>query len=289
VTRLEQVRGVAFVSPPTASPTGEAAVVRVVPTSAPQSLETEELVHRIRHDVIPGAVAGSDIQVSVGGITASGIDVAEKLSARLPWFIGGVLLLSFLLLMAVFRSLLVPLKAVIMNLLSTGAAYGLIVAVFQWGWFSDVVGIEKTGPIAPFIPMMMFAVLFGLSMDYEVFLLSRIREEYDRNHDNTAAVASGLAATARVITAAALIMVTVFASFAFPDNPMVKIFGLGLAFAIFIDATVVRLLLVPSTMELLGDRNWWFPRWLDRITPHVNVEGNDAAPRGAHISDPVSV
>jgi RND superfamily putative drug exporter len=191
-------------------------------------------------------------------------------------FIGAVLVLSFLLLMTVFRSLLVPLKAVIMNLLSIGAAYGVVVAVFQWGWFDNVIGVEKTGPIAPFVPVMMFAILFGLSMDYEVFLLSRIREEYDRTHDNALAVADGLASTARVITAAALIMVTVFGSFMLADATTIKLFGLGLATAILVDATVVRMVLVPATMELLGDRNWWFPRWLDRLVPHLHVEaGSD--------------
>jgi putative drug exporter of the RND superfamily len=183
-----------------------------------------------------------------------------------------VLVLSFLLLMAVFRSLLVPLKAVIMNLLSIGAAYGVVVAVFEWGWLGGLLGVEKTGPIAPFIPMMMFAILFGLSMDYEVFLLSRIREEYDRTHDNALAVADGLASTARVITAAALIMVTVFGSFVLSDATTLKLFGLGLATAILVDATVVRMVLVPATMELLGDRNWWFPRWLDRLIPRLHVE-----------------
>jgi RND superfamily putative drug exporter len=272
---LAATPGVAFASPAIPSPSGDAAVIRVIPTSAPQSQATEDLVHTIRDDVIPKAVAGTDIQVKVGGITASGIDVAEQLAARLPWFIGGVLLLSFLLLMAVFRSLLVPLKAVIMNLLSIGAAYGLVVAVFEWGWMADIVGVDKTGPIAPFIPMMMFAILFGLSMDYEVFLLSRIREEYDRTHDNATAVADGLAATARVITAAALIMVTVFASFIIPDGTMIKLFGAGLAFAILIDATIVRMVLVPATMELLGDKNWWFPKWLDRIVPRLHVEAID--------------
>ena len=193
-------------------------------------------------------------------------------AARLPIFIGAVLVLSFLLLMAVFRSLLVPLKAVIMNLLSIGAAYGVVVAVFEWGWGNGILGVEKTGPIAPFIPMMMFAILFGLSMDYEVFLLSRIREEYDRTGDNAVAVADGLASTARVITAAALIMVCVFGSFILGDATTVKLFGLGLATAILVDATVVRMVLVPATMELLGDRNWWFPRWLDRIIPRLHVE-----------------
>ena len=189
-------------------------------------------------------------------------------------FIGAVLFLSFLLLLAVFRSLLVPLKAVVMNLLSIGASYGVVVTVFQHGRFGSLVGSNGTGPIAPFIPMMLFAIVFGLSMDYEVFLLSRIREEYDRTGDNALAVADGLAATARVITAAALIMITVFASFILGDDQIVKLFGLGLAFAIFIDASVVRMVLVPATMELLGSANWWFPSWLDRIVPRLHVEAS---------------
>jgi RND superfamily putative drug exporter len=263
---------VVAVTPPIPSPSGDAAVIRVVPTTSPQDERTTTLVNELRDRVLPRAVRGSDVVVHVGGFTASGIDISERLSARLPIFIGAVLALSFLLLLLVFRSVLVPLKAVVMNLLSIGAAYGVIVAVFQWGWLADVIGVSKPGPIAPFIPMMMFAIVFGLSMDYEVFLLSRIREEYDRNHDNALAVADGLAATARVITAAALIMVTVFASFVLGDEPNIKIFGLGLAVAVLIDATVVRVVLVPATMELLGDRNWWFPRWLDRFTPRLHVE-----------------
>jgi RND superfamily putative drug exporter len=244
----------------------------VIPSSSPQSERTSNLVSTLRDDVIPRAVQGSDVQVHVGGLTASSIDVSERLASRLPIFIGAVLVLSFLLLMAVFRSLLVPLKAVVMNLLSIGAAYGVVVAIFEWGWLSGPLGVEHTGPIAPFIPMMMFAILFGLSMDYEVFLLSRIREEYDRTGNNELAVADGLASTARVITAAALIMVTVFGSFVLGDSTTIKLFGLGLATAILVDATVVRMILVPATMELLGDRNWWFPRWLDRIVPRLHVE-----------------
>jgi putative drug exporter of the RND superfamily len=172
----------------------------------------------------------------------------------------------------VFRSLLVPLKAVIMHLLSIGAAYGLIVAVFQWGWLGSVFAVGKPGPIEPWIPMMMFAIVFGLSMDYEVFLLSRIREEYDHGHDNSVAVVEGLATTARVITAAAAIMICVFLGFALGERS-IKLMGVGLATAVFIDATIVRIILVPATMELLGDRNWWFPKWLDRIIPKLNVEG----------------
>src|SRR5262249_10025217 len=254
--QLRATPDVAAVSPPVVSPNGGAAVIRVVPATAPQSDRTSALVHLLRNDTIPAAVQNTTAQVHVGGIPASGIDVSDRLAARLPFFIGAVLVLSFLLLLAVFRSVLVPLKAVVMNLLSIGAAYGIIVAVFLWGWFGNVIGIAKAGPITPFIPMMMFAILFGLSMDYEVFLLSRIREEYGRTGDNGLAVADGLAATARVITAAALIMVTVFGSFVLGDSAIVKVFGLGLAAAIFIDATVVRMVLVPATMELLGARNW---------------------------------
>jgi RND superfamily putative drug exporter len=184
-----------------------------------------------------------------------------------------VLGLSFLLLTVVFRSLLVPLKAVVMNLLSLGGAYGLVVAVYQWGWGASLVGVGRAGPIEPFVPMMLFAITFGLSMDYEVFLLSRMKEEWDRTGDNAAAVADGLAATARVITAAAAIMVVIFGSFLLEDDRVIKVFGTGLAAAILLDATLVRLLLVPATMELLGARNWWFPSWLDRRLPRIQIEG----------------
>jgi RND superfamily putative drug exporter len=286
VTKLRATPDVATVTAPSVNPAGDAAVIRVIPASSPQSQTTTDLVDTLRSRVIPSAVGGTDVQVHVGGLTASSIDVSQRLSSRLPVFIGAVLVLSFLLLMAVFRSLLVPLKAVIMNLLSIGAAYGVVVAVFEWGWLSSLFGVEKTGPIAPFIPMMMFAILFGLSMDYEVFLLSRIREEYDRTGDNALAVADGLASTARVITAAALIMVTVFGSFVLGDATTIKLFGLGLATAIFIDATVVRMVLVPATMELLGDRNWWFPRWLDRLIPRLHVEaGPDVDAEFARLAD----
>jgi len=176
-------------------------------------------------------------------------------------------------LMAVFRSILVPLKAVLMNLLSVGAAYGVIVAVFQWGWMGDFFGIGKPGPIEAWAPMFLFAIVFGLSMDYEVFLLSRMKEEYHRHGDNATAVADGVAATARVITAAALIMVCVFAAFVLAPDRQLKLFGMGMAVAVFIDATVVRMLLVPATMELLGDRNWWIPKWLDKVLPRIDVEG----------------
>ncbi len=244
-------------------------VMRVVPGSSPQSRATETLVKRLRNEVVPNAISGTDLTVAVSGQTAASIDFSSFLGHRMPLFFGAVLLLSFVLLMVVFRSLLVPLKAVVMNLLSIGAAYGVIVAVFQWGWLSSLTKVQPA-PIEPFIPMMMFAIVFGLSMDYEVFLLSRVREEFDKTGDPVTSVADGLAATARVITAAAAIMVVVFGSFMFEDNRIVELFGVGLATAIAIDATLVRMLLVPATMELLGARNWWIPSWLDRILPHFN-------------------
>jgi RND superfamily putative drug exporter len=212
------------------------------------------------------------------------VDFSSYLAARLPLFFGVVLGLSFLLLMTVFRSLLVPLKAVVMNLLSIGAAYGVLVMVFQWGWLSGPLGIEGA-PIEPFMPMMLFAIVFGLSMDYEVFLLSRIREEWVRTGDSHTSVADGLAATARVITAAAAIMVFVFGSFMLEPNRVIKLMGLGLAVAVLLDATIVRMLLVPATMELLGSRNWWLPRWLDRLLPHLDVEG-PATPEAPTPPDP---
>jgi len=275
---LGGVPGVAQASPVIANDDGRAAIISVIPTSSPQSEATERLLNRLRDDVIPNTLAeggepGAAVQVYVGGITAAGTDVSETLSSRLPVFIGAVLALSFILLLVVFRSVLVPVKAVIMNLLSIGAAYGVVVAIFQWGWLAGPLGITGTGPIEPFVPMMLFAIVFGLSMDYEVFLLSRIREEYDRTGDNALAVADGLAATARVITAAAAIMIMVFASFVLGDMRVIKLFGLGLAVAIFIDATIVRIVLVPATMELLGDRNWWFPRWLGWV-PQLHVEAD---------------
>ncbi len=248
-------------------------LVIVYPQSAPQDEATSTLVETLRNDVIPA----SGLDAKVGGFTAGATDFSSYLGGRMPLLIGVVLLLSFLLLMLVFRSILVPLKAVVMNLLSIAAAYGVIVAIFQWGWASDIIGVPKPGPIDAWIPMFLFAIVFGLSMDYEVFLLSRIKEEYDRTRNNATAVADGLAATARVITAAALIMFCVFFAFVLGDDRSLKLFGLGLAIAVLIDATIVRMLLVPATMELLGDKNWWIPRWLDRILPHVNVEGHHEA------------
>ncbi len=269
---LRNTPGVAFASEPQPNDAGTAAILQVFPTTSPQSEETADLVDTLRDDVIPQATEGTDVDVKVGGLTAAATDYSNYTANMLPVFIGVVLLLSFLLLMAVFRSILVPLKAVVMNLLSIGAAYGVMVAVFQWGWLKDLVGVSNSGPIEAWAPMMLFAIIFGLSMDYEVFLLSRMREEYDRKGDNAIAVADGLAATARVITAAALIMILVFSAFVLGDDRAIKLFGFGLAIAVFLDATIVRLVLVPATMELLGDRNWWLPRWLDRILPVIHVE-----------------
>jgi putative drug exporter of the RND superfamily len=279
--QLNQTEGVAFAQKPIPSDSGDAAIIPVQPTTSPQDKDTEELVNRLRDEVIPSAVGGSTAEVKVGGATAGVVDFSEYTADRLPWFIAAVLVLSFLLLTVVFRSLLVPLKAVVMNLLSVGAAYGVLVAVFQWGWGIGLLGIGKEGPIDAWIPMMLFAVIFGLSMDYEVFLLSRIREDYDRTHDNAEAVANGLAATARVITAAAAIMFFVFFSFVLGADRSLKMFGLGLAIAVLLDATIVRLILVPATMELLGDRNWWLPRWLGRALPVVHVEASVEVVDGA--------
>jgi RND superfamily putative drug exporter len=266
--------GVAFVSD--AQPNGPnptAVLWNVVPTSGPQEEATTKLVHRLRNEVLPSVERAAGVDVLVTGTVAVNLDFASFLGERLVYFFVAVLALSFVLLMVVFRSLLVPLKAVIMNLLSIGAAYGIVIALFQWGWLSDITGVAPA-PIDPWVPMMLFAIVFGLSMDYEVFLLSRVREEWHRTGDSRTSVADGLAATAKVITAAAAIMVFVFGSFILENDRTVKLMGTGLATAILLDATIVRLLLVPATMELLGDRNWWLPRWLDRLLPNIDVEGH---------------
>ncbi|HEX2272326.1 MAG TPA: MMPL family transporter [Acidimicrobiales bacterium] len=286
VARLATTEGVATVTPPIRNPGGRVALVQVIPSTAPQDEATPELVHRLRDGVIPAATAGTHLTVHVGGAQAAVVDFADFNASRLPVFIAVVLAVSFVVLMAVFRSVLVPLKAVVMNLLSIGAAYGVVVAVFQWGWGADLLGVGEPGPVEAWAPMMLFAIVFGLSMDYEVFLLSRIREEYDLTADNGEAVASGLAATARVITAAAAIMIVVFAGFVLSPDRALQLFGLGLATAVLVDATVVRLVLVPATMALLGDRNWWLPRWLGAVLPAIHVEGTRSG-RPAEASEPV--
>jgi RND superfamily putative drug exporter len=275
---LRATDGVAAVVPLALSDAGDAAVLSVIPTTGPQDEATEGLVHALRDRVLPRAVGGMGAEASVGGITATFIDDSEATASRLPLFIGGVVILSFVLLMAVFRSLAVALKAAVMNLLSIGAAYGVMALAARGGWVGQLVGIDDPTPVPAWLPMMMFAILFGLSMDYEVFLLSRVREEYVRTGDNRRAVADGLASTARVITAAAATMVTVFGAFVLEDAVFLKMAGLGLATAVLVDATVVRMVLVPATMELLSDRNWWLPRWLDRLLPQVAVETEPAIP-----------
>ncbi|HEV7761589.1 MAG TPA: MMPL family transporter [Acidimicrobiales bacterium] len=274
---VEDDPGVAQVNPPFVSDDGSAVAAEVLPTTSPQDRDTGHLVHRLRDEVIPAASEGTDIDVAVSGAVAINTDFAEYLSQRLLYFLAAVLVLSFLLLMVVFRSVLVPLKAVVMNLLSIGAAYGVIVAGFQWGWLGGILGFDKA-PIEAWIPMMLFAIVFGLSMDYEVFLLSRVKEEWLRTGDSRTSVADGLAATARVITAAALIMVFVFGAFLLEPDRVTKLMGVGLATAVLLDASIVRMLLVPATMELLGDKNWWIPKWLDRILPNIDVEGHHEEP-----------
>jgi RND superfamily putative drug exporter len=264
--------GVRAVSPPEVNAAGDTGLITAIPTSKPQDQATSDLVHRLRDTILPTATADTGATAMVGGPTAGFIDQSEKIADRLLWFIAAVVSLSFLLLMIVFRSIVVPLKAALLNLLSIGAAYGVVVAVFQWGWGRSLIGLDEAVPIASFVPMMMFAILFGLSMDYEVFILSRIREEYHRGHSNIDSVVEGLGATAKVITAAALIMISVFLGFVASEDPVVKMMGVGLATAVAVDATIVRMVLLPSTMALAGDANWWFPRWLDRLLPHLDIE-----------------
>jgi RND superfamily putative drug exporter len=259
-------------SPPHFNRTGEAAVITVIPASSPQDTRTSALVDRIRDHVVPAVIQGTGVTALVGGVTAASIDSSSVTAGRLPLVIGVVVALSLLLLMAAFRSVLIPITSALMTVISTGAAYGVIVAVFQWGWLGSGIDNGRTAPIDPWVPLFLFALLFGLSMDYQVFLLSRIREAWQRNEDNAAAVADGLASTGRIITSAAAIMICVFGSFVLGDLRVLKLFGLGMAVAVLLDATLVRMVLVPSVMEILGRANWWMPRWLDRAVPSLTVE-----------------
>src|SRR6201989_23262 len=263
---------VAFVQPPRLNQAKDAAIITVIPKSSPQDQDTENLVHRLRDNTVPGAVGGRPIDVKIGGVTAALEDQSTYMTDRMPLFIAGVVGLSFLLLLVAFHAPIISLKAGIMNLLSVSAAYGVMTLAANGGGFSNLIGIDHEVPIAPFMPVMMFAILFGLSMDYEVFLVSRIREEYLKDGNNTRAVADGLAKTARVITAAAAIMIVVFLAFLAAQDVFLKLFGIGLASAILLDATVVRMVLVPAVMQLLGDRNWWIPAWLERALPRLEVE-----------------
>ena len=270
--QLRSEPGIQFVAPPRFNAPGNAAIVTVIPTGSPQAKQTEDLVNRLRDDVIPRDLGGTGIRAEVGGVTAALEDQSEYMKGRMPLFIIAVVGLSFLLLLVAFHSPLISLKAAIMNLLSVSAAYGVMTLVSHGGAVGRLIGIDHEVPVAPFMPVMMFAILFGLSMDYEVFLISRIREEYLKDGDTRRAVADGLAKTARVITAAAAIMVVVFLAFLAAPDVFLKLFGIGLASAIFLDATVVRMVLVPAVMQLLGARNWWIPDWLEQILPRLDVE-----------------
>jgi RND superfamily putative drug exporter len=276
---------------PAKTGTGDVALVNVYPTTAPQDAATTNLINHLRGDTIPQAVGDSGVKVYVGGDTAIFVDFANVLAAKLPLFIGLVVLMSFLLLTIVFRSFVIPLTGAVMNLLSIGAAFGILVAVFQWGWAGALIGLSGTSPVEAFLPVMLFAILFGLSMDYQVFLVSRMHEEYIKSGgDNRIAVRNGLAATGKTITAAALIMILVFGSFILGGERVIKEFGVGLAGGIFVDAVFIRMAVVPSVMMLFGKANWWFPKGLDRWLPKVSVDADDvhAVPVGGPDPDPES-
>ncbi len=274
----------------------QVSLLTVYPTTSPEAAPTTALIDHLRQVTIPATVAGTGVVVYVGGNTAIFVDFARVLGHKLPLFIGLVVVLSFILLAIVFRSLIIPLTAAVMNLLSIGAAFGVLVAVFQWGWLGSVFQVGGPGPVEAFLPVMLFAILFGLSMDYEVFLITRIREEYVKSGDNATAVRQGLAATGKTITAAALIMILVFGSFILGGERVIKEFGLGLAAGILMDALLIRMAIVPSLMFLIGKSNWWFPSWLDRILPHLSVDpelpeaaGQPGGPTAEPETEPVPV
>ena len=269
VSALAADPGIASAAAAPVEATSDVAVIIAQPTTTPQDAETARTLDRMRSEVLPAVLASSPATAHVGGYTATMSDLSQRVEERLPIFLVAVVAMSYLLLMVLFRSILVPLKAAVLNLLSVAASYGVLVMVFQWGWAASLIGLESTVPIISFIPLFMFAILFGLSMDYEVFLLSRVREEYLRTGDNGYAVVRGIGVTARTISCGAAIMVSVFVGFGFGDDPVLKMLGLGLATAVFLDATLVRLVLVPATMKLLGDANWWLPAWLDRLLPKL--------------------
>jgi RND superfamily putative drug exporter len=289
--KLEKAIGgagdVKAVSEPSLDKQGTVAVFTVISKSEPWANETVDLVENLRETVIPEALKGTNASSYVGGQTAGYIDLATQISDKLPLMIAIVVALSFIVLLVAFRSLLVPIKAAVMNLLSVAAAYGVVTAVFQLGWGSSLIGLDHPIPIVSFVPLLMFAILFGLSMDYEVFLLTQTREHFEEYGDEKRAVVEGLANTGRVITSAAAIMVCVFTSFVLSGNPVVKEFGVGLAVAIAIDSTIVRCLLVPAVMVLLGKRAWWLPRWMEKVIPHISIEGEEYfAKRDAEAAQP---
>ncbi|MFL4907231.1 MMPL family transporter [Streptomyces sp. MMS24-I2-30] len=279
-TTLRTTPGVASATPARYDTGGDTAYLTVVPDSAPQSRQTSDLVDRLRDDVLPRAETGTSLDVYVGGVTASYDDFANVIVGKLPLFVGVVIGLGFVLLMLAFRSVGIPLKAAVMNIAAVAGAFGVVVAVFQWGWGSEPLGLGRAGPIEPFLPVIMVSVLFGLSMDYQVFLVSRIYEEWLETGDNRRAVRVGLAETSRVINSAAVIMISVFLAFVLSGDRVIAMCGLGLAAAVALDAFVVRTLLVPALMHLLGDANWWLPRWLDRRLPRISIEPPEC--RAAH-------
>ena len=272
---VANTKGISEVTPPAFDEKQTAAIFNAIPTTAPSDWATQDTLDRLRDDTIPNTLKGTDSTADVGGTTAGYVDLADEISEKLPKVIGLVVLFSFLVLVLAFRSVFVPLQAAVMNLLSIAAAYGLVTAVFQKGWGASLIGLEGPVPVVGFLLLNKFAILFGLSMEYEVFLLTQIKEAYTRSKDSDNAVITGLAKSGRVITSAALIMVAVFSSFVRNGDPVVKQFGVGLAFAVAIDATVVRCLLVPAVMVLMKRLNWWFPHWLDRAVPKVDIEGNE--------------
>ena len=266
------VPGVQYAVGPIANAAGDAAIYQIIPSSGPNSNQTQTLVSNLRNG-LKQSTQGTNIEAYVGGTTATLIDLTALVVKYLPYVVGAVVLGAFILLVMVFRSILVPLKAALMNLISIAAAYGIVVAVFQWGWAKELVGLHTTIPIVSFVPLIMFVILFGLSMDYEVFLMSRIREEWDTYHEPRKSVVLGVANTARVITTAALIMIAVFFSFVTIQNPTVQVLGFGMAIAVLLDSTIVRMVLVPAIMELFGKAAWWFPSWLEWL-PKLNIEGS---------------
>jgi RND superfamily putative drug exporter len=286
--------GVAAVTPIQIDKAGTTAYFNAIATTGPAEKATEDLVQRLRSTTIPNAETGTDMHADVGGSTAGFVDLASRISEKLPLQILVVIALSFLLLILAFRTVVIPAQAAIMNLLSIGASYGVLTAIFQYGWLSGLIGLSGPVPVVSYVPLFMFAVLFGLSMDYEVFLVSQIEEHVHAGEDNEASVISGLVTSARVITAAAAIMVFVFGSFVLNGDPTIKQFGVGLAVAVILDATVVRCLLVPALMLLMGKVNWWMPRWLDRVVPHMSIEGaefflaRDQLPAAAESTGPAT-
>jgi RND superfamily putative drug exporter len=289
---LERTAGVAAVSPPQLNRAGDTALITVIPATGPQDDATVDLVRSVRDDVIPAAVDGTGAEAHVGGRTATTIDINSSIVDRLPYMIGGVVLVSMLLLLVAFRSILIAVTAAVMNLLSVAAAYGVLAFFLEGGWAGNLIGIDAPAPMAGYVPVIMFALLFGLSMDYEVFLISRMSENWARTRDNSRAILTGLAGTGRVITAAASIMIVVFASLIALDDVTMKSFGIGMAAAILVDATIVRMLLVPAVMRLLGAGNWWLPRQLERRMPHLHVEGRPddyLSARTAETSTPAPV